>query len=111
MLKEKTVLISGSSRGIGAATARLAKQYGATVILHGKEESEQLTTLAAELDATYIVCDVSDEADVKRAFSTVKDLDVLVNCAGITSPKPFAERTEEELLEVFKVNVLGTVHF
>ena len=38
MLKDKTILITGSSSGIGAATARVAKEYGASVIVHGKTE-------------------------------------------------------------------------
>src|SRR3989344_475780 len=56
MLKGKTILITGSSSGIGAATAKLAKEYGATVILHGKTESDSLKSLAKELDAEYIFC-------------------------------------------------------
>ena len=51
MLENKTVLITGSSRGIGAATARLAKKYGAKVILHGRTDSNDLKSLAKELDA------------------------------------------------------------
>ena len=46
MLEDKTILITGSSRGIGAATTRLAEFYGANVILHGKTESKELQFLA-----------------------------------------------------------------
>ena len=47
MLENKVILITGSSRGIGAATARLAREYGASVVLHGKTESDYLITLAS----------------------------------------------------------------
>lgn len=116
MLKDKIILITGSSSGIGAATARLAKEYGATVILHGKTESTELKALAKELDCQYIFCDVADkkavESEVKRIFKKVKRIDILVNSAGIAPRKSsFLEGTDKEWLNIFKVNVLGTKHF
>lgn len=115
MLKDKIILITGSSSGIGAATARLAKEYGATLILHGKTDSEDLKKLAKELDCEYIFCDVSDKVAVDKAvadiLSKVKKIDILVNSAGIAPRATFLETTDEFWLEVFKVNVLGTSHF
>ncbi|MBI5621774.1 SDR family oxidoreductase [Candidatus Falkowbacteria bacterium] len=114
-LAGKTILITGSSRGIGAATAKLAKQYGATVILHGKEDSQELQTLAKSLGATVITCDVADSkavhTAVAQALQAAGRIDVLVNCAGITNAKPFLEATEQDWLEIFHINVLGTVNF
>jgi 3-oxoacyl-[acyl-carrier protein] reductase len=115
MLKDKTILITGSSSGIGAATAKLAKEYEATVILHGREENEKLKTLAKELNCEYIFCDVADktavESEVQRILGKVKKIDLLVNCAGIAPVQEFLESTDEVWLNVFKVNVLGTTHF
>jgi len=115
MLKNKVIFITGSSRGIGAATARLAKEYGATVILHGHTESEHLKSLAQELGFQHYVCDVTDGKAVQETVDqVVKDhgkIDALVNCAGITNRAKFMESTDELWLEIFKVNVLGTVHF
>lgn len=115
MLKDKTILITGSSSGIGAATARLAKEYGAKVILHGKEESETLKSLAKELNCEYIFCDVSDKSTVESAvanvLSKVNKIDILINSAGIAPSQEFLESTDEHWMEVFKVNVLGTTHF
>lgn len=115
MLKEKVILITGSSSGIGAATARLAREYGATPILHGKTESEDLKSLAKELSCEYVFCDVSDKVAVDSAVAgileKVKKIDVLVNCAGIAPRATFLESTDELWLDVFKVNVLGTSHF
>jgi len=115
MLKYKIILITGSSSGIGTATARLAKEYGATIILHGKTESEALKSLAKELNCGYIFCDVSDKKAVdlaiKNILSKVKKIDILVNCAGIALRQKFLDTTDESWIDTFKVNVLGTTHF
>ena len=115
MLKGKNILITGSSSGIGAATARLAKEYGANPILHGKTESEELKKLAKELNCEYIFCDVADEQAVKlevqKILKKIKTIDILVNSAGISKGQNFLEGTDELWLEIFKVNVLGTKHF
>src|SRR3989344_4531399 len=115
MLKEKTIFITGSSRGIGEATARLAKLYGASVILHGHTDSEHLRLLSKELGVKYYVCDIADKKAVddtmERAIKDHGSIDALINCAGITNRKIFMESTDEIWLETFKVNVLGTVHF
>lgn len=115
MLEGKTVLITGSSRGIGEATAKLAKEYGAKVILHGKSDSKQLKTLVKQLDADYIVCDVADkgavEKEVTRIINKVAKIDALVNCAGAAVSKTFMETGDNIWLEMFRVNLLGTVHF
>ncbi len=115
MLKDKIILITGSSSGIGLATARLAQEYGAKIILHGKTESEELKNLAKELDCEYIFCDVADKAAVelavKNTLNKVERIDILVNCAGIANKGKFMESTDELWMEIFKVNVLGTVHF
>ncbi|MDP4001175.1 MAG: SDR family oxidoreductase [bacterium] len=83
--------------------------------MHGRTESEELKSLSKELNADYIFCDVSDksavDAEVQRILKKVKRIDVLVNCAGITPRPSFMESTDEVWLDVFKVNVLGTVHF
>ena len=115
MLKDKIILITGSSSGIGLATARLAKEYGATVILHGKTESDELKNFAKELDCEYIFCDVADkvavESEVNKIIDKVKSIDILVNSAGISLNQKFLESTDEVWLDVFKTNVLGTTHF
>lgn len=108
-------MITGSSSGIGMATARLAKKYGAKVILHGRTESEKLKKLAKELKSDYIFCDVSEKEAVDRAIAEilkkVKKIDALVNCAGTASRERLLESTDESWLNLFKINVLGTVHF
>lgn len=115
MLNNKNILITGSSKGIGAATARLAKSYGANIILHGRTESEELKILAKELDCEYIFCDVANkvavESEVERILGKVNKIDILVNSAGIAPRQEFLELTDDFWLDIFKTNVLGTTHF
>ncbi len=115
MLEGKVVLISGSSSGIGAATAKLAQDYGATVVVHGREESDHLKAIAKELRADYIFCNVADFKAVSEAVSKVikkhKKIDALINCAGIALPGTLYDLGDENWLETYQVNVLGTVHF
>lgn len=115
MLDGKIVLITGSSRGIGAAAARLAKNYGAKVILHGRMGSGDLKKLAGELNTEFITCDVADKAAVEKAvkdtFEKLGKIDVLINSAGTLNNKTLFESDDENFLENFTVNLLGTVHF
>lgn len=111
MLKGKTVLITGSSRGIGAATARLAKQYGAKVVLHGKDESETLKDLVQELEAEYLVCDAGDREAVEREMARFPNIDILVNNAGISISKSFLELTHDDWIQTLNTNVMGAVNF
>jgi 3-oxoacyl-[acyl-carrier protein] reductase len=111
----KIVLITGSARGIGAATARLASSQGAKVILHGRTASKSLQDLAAELNADWIANDVGDKAavqqSVKELIAKVGRVDVLVNSAGIGKAEPFLEASDEHWLEIYRTNVLGVVNF
>lgn len=111
LLQGKRILITGSSRGIGAATARLAKDYGAEVILHGRTDSDKLKRLASELNADYICCDASDEGKVREVIAETGGLDVLVNNAGMQRSKPFLELTTQDWEDVYKTNVFGIVNF
>jgi 3-oxoacyl-[acyl-carrier protein] reductase len=110
MLKGKTILITGSSRGIGAATARLAKKYGARVILHGRTESRELKKIAKKLKSPYVFFDISDERSVRRAVKKLKRIDIVVNNAGINPSKTFAQLTVDDWRHIFEVNVFGIIH-
>ncbi len=112
---DKTILITGSARGIGAATARLARQMGAKVILHGRTASKPLKDLAAELSSEYVTCDVGDKDAVRKvvkyALTKAHKIDVLINVAGIGKAESFLEATDEHWLEMYRTNVLGVVNF
>lgn len=110
---EEVVIVTGSSKGIGTATARMIAADGARVVVHGRTESDELKAIRDELDAECVVCDIGDEQAVKTEFAKVLAkfgrVDALVNCAGVPKVVPFMESTEKDWLDVYRVNVLGTV--
>jgi NADP-dependent 3-hydroxy acid dehydrogenase YdfG len=107
----KAVLISGASRGIGEATARLlhARGYGVGLLARN---GARLEALARELPgALPIVGDVRRREDWERAVGRMEEafggLFALINNAGIGIMKPVAELSEEEVREVLEVNLVG----
>lgn len=83
VLQNKTALITGAARGIGAAIAKAFADEGATVIVTDINDTEGRAT-AATIGAEYMHLDVSSERDWASALETHPKLDVLVNNAGIT---------------------------
>ena len=107
---KKVILITGSSRGIGAAIARLAKSQGYEVILHGKTQSSYLLDLAKELNSGYLVFNLSKENEVKQALSKITQIDVLVNSAGVNISKAFDNLTDNDWRAVYDTNLFGLVN-
>jgi NAD(P)-dependent dehydrogenase (short-subunit alcohol dehydrogenase family) len=90
MLSDKIALVTGASRGIGAAAARLFAQEGASVVLAARTESA-LKAVAADIPgASYVVADLGDMASIERAVATVVErhgrLDVAFNNAAVGVP-------------------------
>jgi 3-oxoacyl-[acyl-carrier protein] reductase len=114
-MKDKVVIITGSSRGMGAATAKLIQEQGGKVVLHGKSETAGLMELAKKLKAAYITCDITDKAEVMKSVETVLQkfgrIDSLINCAGAVKSKDFLELEDQDWYDDFNVNLLGTAHF
>lgn len=113
----KTILITGSSRGIGRAIAELAHTQGWRVIVHGRTESTELNEVHKKLDGSIkTVFDVADKAAVQSGvhelLKKVGAIDALVNNAGIAQNflKDIAEMDDDKAIEEYKVNVLGTLH-
>ncbi len=112
------MLITGASRGIGAATALLAAERGFAVALNYRRERDAAQALVARITASggeahAFAADVADEDEVLRLFGDVHDafgrLDVLVNNAGILERQMRLEEMDVARLQrVFAVNVTGT---
>ena len=110
------MLVTGSSSGIGAATARLFAAAGATVVINSSTSVEAGRALAAELaGASYVQADVSDEDQAQRLIDEVVArhgrLDVLVNNAGTTeviSHTDLEGASPDVWRRIFDVNVIGT---
>src|SRR5260370_2456319 len=117
-LNEKVALITGGSRGIGAAIAkRLAADGASVAITYAKEASAASAVVKAiELRGGKGVAIQADGADVEAVKGAVEKtgatfgrLDVLVNNAGTAIPKPFEETTLDEMNRVIDINVRGTL--
>lgn len=111
----RTVLIAGSSRGIGAAAARIEAAAESQVILHGRNDSEALAKLAAELDAPAYHCDGQDAGAVERMVAEIDaagyHIDALICTLGsVTATDALAGDTDDWLAE-YRSNVLAPVHF
>ena len=114
--KNSVVLITGSSRGIGRATALLFAQEGANVIINFCKSEKEADTVVQEIkrigrDAIAIRCDVSKEDEIKQmvrqAVKKFGKIDILVNNAGIVFDTPFKDRTTEHWVKTLNVNLIG----
>jgi short-subunit dehydrogenase len=106
------VLVTGASRGIGAAIARAFAARGCTIGLVARTR-EPLDALAAELPGSRHVvleADVADAESIARAVVEFGDVDVLVANAGLTHYMPFAELPAEKAEEMNAVNWVGTLN-
>lgn len=112
----KTVIITGASRGIGAACARLFAREGWAVAVNYRNSREKAEALAAEICreegvALAIPADIGNAGEVENLFSTAEKelgtVEALINNAGIAQQKLFTDLTEEEWDELFRVDVKG----
>ncbi len=112
----QVVLVTGSSSGIGAATAHRFAAEGATVVINSSTSVAAGEAVAAELaDSSYVQADVADETQARALIDRVIDrhgrLDVLVNNAGTTQVIPHNDlgaATPAVWRRIFEVNVIGT---
>lgn len=105
-----TVLITGGSRGIGAATVARFAQRGDTVFFLYEKDHAAAASVAEKTGATAICCDVADGEAVRRAFASLPPLDILVCNAGICHSGLMSMITGEEWDRLFAVNVKGIYH-
>ena len=118
MDNKKNVLITGSSRGIGAATAREFAKHGFNVVINYVSNQEAANDLKAELETNYHIkalvykCDVSNEDEVYEMVKTIKkelgDIDVLINNAGIAIDSTLEDKKVEDFKRILEVNLIGT---
>jgi len=114
-LTGRVAVITGASRGIGAATAEAIAAAGAQVILAARDR-QALDAVAGRIrrgggTATPVPADVSQAADVERLFTAATragPLAALVCAAGVLTPAPFADTTPEIWADTLAVNLTGT---
>lgn len=114
MMEQKVVLITGGSRGIGAATARRFAAGGCKVVINYHRSQAQAEALAAEIGGWAVQADVADPVQVGRMVDNVLDkfcqLDILVCNAGIARQQLFTDISDGDWRTLFRTNVDGTFY-
>lgn len=115
----KYALITGASRGIGAATAAILAENGYGVFIHFNHSSDKALQLKDSLckkglSAAVIQADVSDPEEVRKMFNQINEdcggIDILVNNAGIAQSKLFTDITDEDWNQMISVNLSGAFY-
>ncbi|MCB5184962.1 glucose 1-dehydrogenase [Methylobacillus gramineus] len=115
-LEGKVAVVTGASKGIGAAIAKALAAEGASVIVNYASSKEGADKVVADIakqggQAVAVQADVSKQADITQLFSETKSiygqLDILVNNAGVYEFAPLEQVSEEHFHKQFNLNVLG----
>ena len=116
-LKDKVVVITGGSSGLGEAVAYQLADLGSRIILLARTEkdlkrvTDQINKKKGQAD--YFVCDITDLNHVKTTISQIvnkyKTIDILINNAGIWTDKEIEEKDPVTIENVFKTNALGQI--
>ncbi|MGD1947477.1 MAG: SDR family NAD(P)-dependent oxidoreductase [Croceivirga sp.] len=114
-LKNKTALVTGSTAGIGLATAKRLISEGAKVILNGRSE-DKLKQLIRELRLEYsaalirgVAADFSNTDEIQALLNTIGHIDILVNNVGVYKAGSFFEMGDDDWYRQFEINVMSGV--
>lgn len=114
-LKNKLVVVTGSTSGIGKAIVKSFLQEGASVVLNGRSQGrvdETVQELSALGNVYGIAADLSEASQARKFLIKVKEIgevDVLVNNMGVFEVKEFEAVSDEEWMNYFNVNVLSAI--
>lgn len=114
-IANKIALITGSTQGIGFATAKKLCQEGVNVILNGRTKEKvdlavkKLKDEFPHLNIIGIEADLKDNEGCNKLINNIPHIDILINNLGIFEPKEFEDISEKEWLHMFNVNVMSGV--
>ena len=103
----KNVIITGGSRGIGAACVESFSKAGYNVFFTYKNNKERAEQLALNTGAKAICADVSSFEDMKKAAPSIGNVDIIINNAGISQIKMFQDISEADWDNMFDINIKG----
>lgn len=112
-LKNKTVVITGATDGLGKILAKSLAEQGANVVVHGRssEKAEQVVSELKELNNSgkysALVCDLNKPETVYSAFEKLDKVDILINNAGVWEEGDTAAAKPEKIIELVNVNLLS----
>ena len=114
----KTVLVTGSSIGLGSSLIKEYAKNGYNVVINYLNHEKEALKLKEEVEKKYnikalcIKCNISDENDIKTMLNqSIKEfnkIDVLINNAGISKDCEFDSKTKENFMKILEVNLVGT---
>lgn len=110
-LEGKTILITGASSGIGAATAQLCAQLGAKLVINGRDNqrlNSVLETLPGEHHSA-VLGDLTEEVTKQHLLEATDSYDGLVSCAGVAALVPFKMASEKHLQHMLSINYLAPI--
>lgn len=117
-LINKIAVVTGASSGIGRATALELAKEGCKLVLLGRNKERLIGALNEvkqySTDSTAIICDVRNYKSVEKVISGIitkyKDIDILINSAGISINREFKNETIEEIKEIIDTNIFGIIN-
>ena len=114
-IESKKVLVTGSTAGIGFATARALAAEAASVIVNGRGQQRvnaavsEIRKLHRQANVSGVASDVSSATGCANLIQEVAEIDILVNNMGIFEPKPFEEIPDADWLRLFEANVMSGI--
>lgn len=110
-LKGKTVLVTGSSSGIGQGIAIAVSKMGASVIINGRNRNKLENTLSQMTGDNNVIvtADLTKDEDISKIVDCLPQLDGIVHCAGIGHRKPAKMLSREDIDSVMQANFTGAV--